>query len=66
MISDNKPYLTSIAISFAVAISCVAICLRLLARKVQRLPFLADGYTIIAGAVSQKSTGVDQHQGADN
>lgn len=52
MNTDNRSYLTTIAISFAVTISCVAIFLRLLARKVQRLPILADDYTIIAGAVS--------------
>ncbi|KAA6410959.1 MAG: hypothetical protein FRX48_05270 [Lasallia pustulata] len=51
MNSDNKSYLTSIAISFTITRSCVAIRLRLLARKVQRLPLLADDYTIIAGAL---------------
>lgn len=52
MTPENHSYLTSIAVGFAIAITCIAIFLRLLARKVQKLPLGADDYVIIVGAVS--------------
>lgn len=51
MSSENRSYLTSIAIGFAISITCIAIILRLLARKVQKLALGADDYVIIVGAV---------------
>lgn len=52
MTSENHSYLTSIAVGFAIAITCIALFLRLLARKIQKLPLGADDYVIIVGAVS--------------
>ena len=51
MSSENNSYRTSIAIGFAIPITCIAVFLRLLARRVQKLAFGADDYVIIVGAV---------------
>ena len=48
---DDKSYLTSIAIGFSIAITVVAVSLRLLARKLHKIPIGADDYAIIVGAV---------------
>ena len=48
---DDKSYLTSIAIGFSIAITVIAVSLRLLARKLHKIPIGADDYAIIVGAV---------------
>lgn len=48
---ENRSYLTSIAIDFVIFITCIAIILRLLARKVQKLALDADDYVIIVEVV---------------
>lgn len=46
MASQDNSYLTTIAIGFAVAITFIAVILRLLARRLTKLPMGADDYTI--------------------
>ena len=53
--SDNKSHLTTIAIVFAVAITCVAISLRFLAKNLQKIPLGPDDLTMVIGAVSSKA-----------
>ena len=52
---EDHSYRVSIAVGFAIAITCVAIFLRLLARKIQKVPLGADDFVILAGAVSLAS-----------
>ena len=54
--SDDKSHLTTIAIVFAVAITCVAISLRFLARKLQKIPLGPDDFCMVIGAVSPKAS----------
>ncbi|MCJ1404062.1 hypothetical protein MMC11_007287 [Xylographa trunciseda] len=49
--SDNNSYRTAIAVGFAIPIACIAVFLRLLARRVQKLSLGADDYVILVGAV---------------
>ncbi|KAI9694169.1 MAG: hypothetical protein M1822_003440 [Bathelium mastoideum] len=49
--SQNHGYRTYIAVGFAIGITCIAIFLRLLARKVQKLALGWDDYTIFLGAI---------------
>ncbi|KAI9710159.1 MAG: hypothetical protein M1820_002961 [Bogoriella megaspora] len=49
--SQNNGYRTYIAVGFTIGITCIAIVLRLLARKVQKLALGWDDYTIILGAI---------------
>lgn len=49
---EDKSYLVMIAVGCAVAITCVAVTLRLLARRLQKVPLGADDYVIMVGAVS--------------
>lgn len=49
---DNNPYRVSTAIGFAIGITCIAVTLRLIARKMQKVPLGADDFAILAGAVS--------------
>ncbi|KAI9667984.1 MAG: hypothetical protein M1821_000804 [Bathelium mastoideum] len=51
MEDQNNGYRTYIAIGFTIGITCVAIFLRLLARKVQKLALGWDDYTIVLGAI---------------
>ena len=53
---DDHSHLIWVASGFAILITCVAILLRLLARKVQKLPLGADDHFILVGAVSQPRT----------
>ena len=48
---DDKSYLTKIAIGFSIAITCIAVALRVLARKLHKIAIGADDYAIIVGAV---------------
>ena len=52
MTGPDKSYLTTIAIVFAIAITCIAVILRLLARKLNKIPLGADDYCVLVGAVS--------------
>ena len=52
--SDDKSYLTTIAIVFAVSITFIAISLRFLARKLHKIPLGADDYLMVVGAVSPR------------
>lgn len=49
---DNNSYRVYIAVGFAIGITCVAIVLRLLARRVQKVKLGADDFVIMIGAVS--------------
>ncbi|KAL9117370.1 MAG: hypothetical protein Q9187_006091, partial [Circinaria calcarea] len=51
MDTENNSYLTAIAVGFAIPITVIAVVLRLLARKVQKLYLGADDYVIIVGAI---------------
>ena len=51
---DDRSYLTSIAIGFSIAITCIAVILRLLARKLHKIPVGADDYASLLGAVNPK------------
>ena len=53
--SDDRSYLTTIAIAFAVSITCIAISLRFLAKKLHKIAFGADDYVMVVGAVSLSS-----------
>ncbi|KAL9024379.1 MAG: hypothetical protein Q9196_006560 [Gyalolechia fulgens] len=48
---DDNSYRVMIAVGFAIGITCVAIALRLLARRIQKVPLGADDFVILAGAV---------------
>ena len=48
---DNKSYLTSIAIGFAIALPCIGVGLRFLARINYNIPLGWDDYTMVVGAV---------------
>ena len=50
--TDDKSYLTTIAIIFAVSLTCLAVSLRFLARKLNKIPLGADDYVMVVGAVS--------------
>ena len=50
-IHDDKSYQTVIAIALSIGITIVAISLRLLARKFNRIPLGIDDYLILLGAV---------------
>ena len=52
--SDDKSHLTTIAIVFAVTITCVAISLRFLARSIQKIPLGPDDLSMVIGAVSSR------------
>ena len=53
--SDDKSYLTTIAIAFAVSITCIALSLRFLAKKFQNISVGLDDYFMVVGAVSPSS-----------
>ena len=48
----DKSYLTTIAIGFAVAITCIVVILRLLAKKLNNIPLDADDHCLFVGAVN--------------
>ncbi|KAL8665200.1 MAG: hypothetical protein Q9202_002422 [Teloschistes flavicans] len=48
---DNNAYRVYIAVGFAIGITCVAIVLRLLARRVQKVKLGADDFVIMIGAI---------------
>lgn len=50
--TEDKSYLTTIAIIFALSLTCVAVTLRFIARKLNKIPFGADDYVMAVGAVS--------------
>ena len=50
--NGDHSYLVLIAVGFAIAITCTAITLRLIARRMQKVPLGADDYVIMVGAVS--------------
>lgn len=50
--TDDKSYQTTIAIIFAISLTCIAVSLRFLARKVNKIPFGADDYVMVVGGVS--------------
>lgn len=50
--TDDKSYRTTIAIAFAISITCIALTLRFLARKLNKIALGADDYFMLAGAVS--------------
>lgn len=52
---DDRSYLTTIAIAFAVSITCTALSLRFLAKKLQKITFGVDDYVMMMGAVSPHS-----------
>ena len=52
MTGPDKSYLTTIAIVFAIAITCIAVILRRVARKLNKIPLGADDYCLFVGAVS--------------
>lgn len=47
----DHSYRVYVAVGFAIGITCVAIVLRLLARRVQKVPLGADDFAIMLGAV---------------
>ncbi|KAL9045094.1 MAG: hypothetical protein Q9214_001820, partial [Letrouitia sp. 1 TL-2023] len=49
---EDKSYLVMIAVGCAVAITCLAVTLRLLARRLQKVPLGADDYVIMVGAAT--------------
>ena len=51
MTGTDKSSLTTIAIVFAIAFNCIAVILRLLARKLNKIPLGADDYCLFVGAV---------------
>lgn len=53
---DDKSYLTTIAIAFAVAITCIAVSLRYLARRLHKIALGADDGFMAVGAVSTTLT----------
>lgn len=50
--TDNISYRATIAIIFAVSITCIAVTLRFLARKLNKIALGADDYIMLVGAVS--------------
>lgn len=50
MAGADKSYLTTIAIAFTVAITFIAVTLRLTARKLHRIPLGVDDYLLLLGA----------------
>lgn len=50
--TDDKSYETSIAIAFAVSMTCLALGLRFVARKLNHIPLGADDYFMVVGGVS--------------
>ena len=48
----DKTYLTTIAIVFTIVITVVAVALRIIARRMKKIPLGADDYWIFVGAVS--------------
>ena len=51
--TDDKSYLTTIAVAFAVAITAVAVILRFWARSLHKVAIGADDYFIVVGAVTR-------------
>lgn len=65
MNTENTSYLTTIAVGFAIPITVIAVVLRLLARKVQKLYIGADDYVIIVGAVGPSAPHSRKHLNTD-
>ncbi|KAI4170321.1 MAG: hypothetical protein LQ343_005074 [Gyalolechia ehrenbergii] len=55
---DDNSSRVMIAVGFAIGITCVAIALRLLARRIQKVPLGADDFVILAGAIFTIGTAV--------
>lgn len=49
--TDDKSYLTTIAVAFAVAMTAAAVILRFWARLLHKVAIGADDYFIVVGAV---------------
>ena len=49
--TDDISYRTTVAIVFAVSITCIALVLRFLAKKLNRIPYGADDHVMVLGAV---------------
>ncbi|KAL8682520.1 MAG: hypothetical protein Q9186_001467 [Xanthomendoza sp. 1 TL-2023] len=55
-----------VAVGFAIGITCVAIALRLLARKMQKVPLGADDFVILPGAIFTIGTAITFIYSAQN
>ncbi|KAL8837308.1 MAG: hypothetical protein Q9170_002565 [Blastenia crenularia] len=55
---DDNSYRVSIAVGFAIGITCVAITLRFLARRIQNVSLGADDFVILAGAIFTIGTAI--------
>lgn len=51
--TDDKSYLTTIAVAFAIAITAVAVILRFWVRSLHKVAIGADDYFIVVGAVTR-------------
>ena len=52
---DDKSYLTSVAIGFAIALPCIGVGLRFLARIHYQISLGWDDWTMVLGAVGSQS-----------